>query len=152
MCPVRRVEGQQAGASALGILVPPSRRTVLILRPRTLAWDLVLTQPGGGFREMNREEAEHVAFQVATALENSQGATIEPVYSLDEGGSWLRVRIGPYALMLCARVPGQPYRPLLFSDAPALRTVVEALTPLLCPPPDAVQELYVNTHYFTRPD
>jgi hypothetical protein len=151
MCPIRRVDGERAGASALGILVPPSRRTVLIVRPRTLAWDLVLTQPGGGFREMNREEAEHVAFQVAAGLENSQNVTVEPVYSLDEGGSWLRVRIGPYSLTLCARVPGQPYKSLLFSDTRAMRAAVEAVTPLLCPPQGVEQELYVNTHHFTRP-
>src|ERR1700683_1556260 len=76
MCPFRRVEGEQAGPSALGVLVPPSRRTVLILRPRTLGWDLVLAQPSGGFREMNREEAEHAAHQVAAALEASMAGPI----------------------------------------------------------------------------
>ncbi len=146
----RRVEAEQAGPSALGLLIPPSRRTVLILRPRLLAWDLVLAQPGGGFREMNREEAEHVAGQVAAALE-ADGGRVEPVYSLDQGGSWLRVRIGPYALTVCARVPGQPYQPLLFSGVDAVRVAVEALTKLLHPPADVEQEVYLNTRNFTRP-
>jgi hypothetical protein len=151
MCPFRRVGGEQAGPAALGILVPPSRRTVLIVRPRTLAWDLVLSQPGGGFREMNREEGEHVAHQLAAALEAAAGAAVEPVYSLDAGGSWLRVRIGHYALTVCARVPGQPYKPHLFADPQAVRLAVEALSALLRPPPGVEQELYLNTHHFTRP-
>ena len=151
MCPFRRVEGEQAGAAALGVLVPPSRRTVLIVRPRTLAWDLVLAQASGGFREMNREEGEHIAYQVAAALEGEDGGRIEPVYSLDQGVSWLRVRIGAYALTVCARVPGQPYTPHLFPDAESLRAAVEALTTLLRPPPNVEQELYVNTRNFTRP-
>jgi hypothetical protein len=146
----RRVEAEQAGPAALGLLIPPSRRTVLILRPRLLAWDLVLAQPGGGFREMNREEAEHVAGQVAAALE-ADGGRVEPVYSLDQGSSWLRVRIGAYALIVCARVPGQPYQPLLFGGAEAVRVAVEALTTLLHPPADVEQEVYLNTRNFTRP-
>jgi hypothetical protein len=151
MCPFRRVDGAQAGPSALGVLVPPSRRTVLILRPRTLAWDLVLAQTGGGFREMTREVAEHVAHQVAAALEAEEGAHVEPVYSLDQGGSWLRVRIGSYALTVCTRQPGQPYQAHLFCDVELVRVAVEALTALLRPPPEVVQELYFNTCNFTRP-
>jgi hypothetical protein len=148
----RRVEGKQAGPTALGVLVPPSRRTVLILRPRTLAWDLVLAQPGGSFREMNCEEAEHIAHQIAASLETVGGGPIEAVYSLDQGGSWLRVRIGPYALTVCGRVPGQPYQPHLFPNAEAVRSATVALTALLRPAPDGEQELYVNTRNFTRPN
>jgi hypothetical protein len=151
MCAFRRVEGEQAGPTALGVLVPPSRRTVLILRPRTLVWDLVLTQPGGGFRDMNREEAEHVAHQIAAALETAGGGPIEAVYSLDQGGSWLRVRIGPYALTVCARVPGQPYKPHLFPSSEAVRAATAVLTELLRPALGCEQELYVNTCHFTRP-
>jgi hypothetical protein len=151
MCPFRRVEGELAGPSALGVLVPPSRRTVLILRPRNLAWDLVLAQANGGFREMNREEGEHIAEQVAAALEGSEAGRIEPVYSLDQGVSWLRVRIGTYALTVCGRTPGQPYQPQLFPDAAAVRAAVGALTMLLRPPPDVFQEMYLNTRNFTRP-
>lgn len=150
MCPFRRVEGAQAGPSALGVLVPPSRRTVLILRPRTLVWDLVLAQSGGGFREMTREVAEHLAHQVAAALE-AEGGHVEAVYSLDQGGSWLRVRIGSYALTVCTRQPGQPYQAHLFLDVERVRAAVEALTVLLRPPPEVVQELYLNTRNFTRP-
>src|SRR5439155_13065060 len=110
----------------------------LILRPRTLVWDLVLAQPGC-FREMSREEAEHVALQVAVALEDSAEIRVEPVYSLDAGGSWLRIRVGAFALTVCGRIAGQPYTPLLFPDPAALRAAVEALSSLLRPPPGMVQ-------------
>ncbi len=33
----RRVEGEEAGPDALGILVPPGKRTFVILRPRLRA-------------------------------------------------------------------------------------------------------------------
>jgi hypothetical protein len=151
MGPFRRVEGEHAGPAALGVLVPPSRRTVLILRPRTCSWDLVLAQSSGGFREMNREEAEHVADQIAAAIEASAELHVEPVYSLDAGGSWLRVRLGAFALTICARIPGQPYRPHIFPDAAALRAAVETVSAMLRPPPGVEQELYVNTRNFTRP-
>ena len=42
----RRVDARQAGADALGILVPQGTRTVVILRPRSLAWDLLPLKPG----------------------------------------------------------------------------------------------------------
>jgi hypothetical protein len=63
MSPLRRVFGERSGPTALGILVPPGRRTVLILRPRALAWDLLLTHPGPAapFRELGRDEAEAAA-------------------------------------------------------------------------------------------
>ena len=75
MSPLRRVFGERAGPTALGILVPPGRRTVLILRPRALAWDLLLTQPlpegatFAPFYELTREEAEVAAEQLCRALE-----------------------------------------------------------------------------------
>src|SRR5438309_393958 len=59
----RRVEADQAGPAALGILVPPSKRTFVILRPRSLAWDLVLLRPGEelAFRDLAHDEASAAA-------------------------------------------------------------------------------------------
>ena len=44
----RRVDDDRAGPAAMGILVPPGRRTFLILRPRALAWDLILLRRAEG--------------------------------------------------------------------------------------------------------
>src|SRR5207302_3778230 len=62
MCPLRRVEDAHAGPHAVGILVPPGRRTVVIVRPRALIWDLLLTGErnsltGSPFQELTQEEA-----------------------------------------------------------------------------------------------
>ena len=67
MSPLRRVEAGRAGPGALGILVPPGRPTVLILRPRALPWDLLLVRAGEGgeagtpFLHLERQEAEAAA-------------------------------------------------------------------------------------------
>src|SRR2546423_14410331 len=48
MSSFRRVDGAEAGPDALGILVPPGRRTLVILRPRALDYDLLPLQAAGG--------------------------------------------------------------------------------------------------------
>jgi hypothetical protein len=70
MCPLRRVEDHRAGPSALGILVPPGRRTFLVLRPRALSWDLLLLRPGSmnAFRELAPAEASCLAHELLEAL------------------------------------------------------------------------------------
>ena len=65
----RRVEGSQAGPSALGILVPPGARTLVILRPRALEWDLLpLQDRDEGFCEFDRETAAGIARGIQQAL------------------------------------------------------------------------------------
>ncbi len=147
----RRVEDAQAGPTALGILIPPSRRTFLILRPRSLSFDLLcLHQPDETrFRELSHDEASAAAHQLYRAL-NAWAAGgvggIEVVAGPD-GGNWLRVRVGPLFLIACARVPGKPYQPLLFADADAGPATVADLTAILCPATGVEQELYFNTRH-----
>ena len=82
MCPLRRVEDHRAGPSALGILVPPGRRTFLILRPRALSWDLLLLRPNGAqaFREMPQNEATTLVL----ALYHALGGGTDPVHDCVE--------------------------------------------------------------------
>ncbi len=155
MCPLRRVEDARAGPAALGILVPPGRRTFLILRPRSLAWDLVqLRAPEGrAFREMSQPEAKAAAHALAEALEAWAGGGdggIEEFANPEGGGFWLRVRAGAFALLACGRRPGQPYRPEAFPDADAARAAAASLAAVLCPPPGVEQEYYFNTRHFGR--
>jgi hypothetical protein len=153
MAAFRRVEDAQAGSTALGILIPPSRRTFLILRPRSLAFDLVfLRHPDAtDFRELSHDEAAAAAHQLYRALEQwasgGEGG-IEIVANENNGGGWLRVQVGPFFLVACTRAPGQPYRPAVFADADAGRQAVTKLTAILCPKPAAEQELYFNTRHF----
>ncbi|MGH9676480.1 MAG: hypothetical protein ACRD36_05205, partial [Candidatus Acidiferrum sp.] len=59
MVQFQRVDAGEAGPSALGILIPPGRRTILIVRPRHLEFDLVLMRPEGqlGFCELTHDQA-----------------------------------------------------------------------------------------------
>lgn len=56
-----RVEADRAGPDALGILVPPSRQTFLILRARNLPTDLVLTRDDDTFQVLTHDEASAAA-------------------------------------------------------------------------------------------
>jgi hypothetical protein len=155
MCPLRRVEGRLAGPSALGILAPPGRQTFLILRPRTLAWDLLLLRPGSvnAFREVPHAEAERLAHEMFQALRHwSEGASghVEEVACPDGDGFWVRVRVGPFALLACGRQPGRPYQPLTFPDADAALSAAAQIRDILRPPDKIDQEVYLNTLHFTH--
>jgi hypothetical protein len=155
MCPLRRVEDHQAGPSALGILVPPGRRTFLIVRPRSLAWDLLLVRlPSmSTFQDLEREEAGRTADELFQALRHwSEGASghVEEVACPDGSGFWLRVRVGQFALLVCARQPGQPYHPLTFEDAETALTAGQQLRRVLRPPAHIEQEIYLNILHFGK--
>jgi hypothetical protein len=153
MPPFRRVEDRAAGPAALGVLAPPGRRTFLILRPRSLPWDLLLLgEPDGdAFRELAREEAAAAARDLILALaawaDGGAGA-VEVVPTPGGTGRRLRVRAGRFVLALCGREPGRPYRAHDFPDADAAHGARAALTAILNPPPGVEQELYFNTRHF----
>jgi hypothetical protein len=148
---LRRVTDKRAGPKALGVLVPPGRRTFLILRPRSLACDLIAVRADGAFREMSREEADEAAADLGRALDacaaGGPGA-VETVGAPDCRGYWLRVRVGAFALLACPRDPGRPYRPAVFDGAEAARAAADQVAAILCPPAGVAQELYFNTRHF----
>ncbi len=155
MCPLRRVEGSLAGPSALGILVPPGRRTFLILRPRALAWDLLLLRPDSvnAFREVPHAEADRLAHEILQALRHwSEGASghVEEIACPDGGGFWLRVCVGPFALLACGRQPGQPYCPVTFPDVETTLAAATQVRKVLRPPDKIDQEVYLNTYHFAH--
>lgn len=155
MCPLRRVEGSLAGPSALGILVPPGRRTFLIVRPRALAWDLLLLRTGSvsAFREVPHAEADRLSHQMLQALRHwSEGASghVEEVACPDDGGFWVRVRVGPFALLACERQPGRPYQPLTFPDVDTALSAAAQVRNILRPPDKVDQEVYLNTLHFAH--
>ncbi len=146
MAAFRRVEADRAGPGALGILVPPSRRTFVILRPRALPWDLVLVRDAGGadFRDLAHDEASATAQAIYRGLR--EGAVGVEVVLFPEG-CWLRATVGPFELLACPRLPGLPYQPLVCEEADA-RAHAGALEPILRPVGE--QELYFNTRFFDR--
>jgi hypothetical protein len=156
MPPFRRVEGDRAGPDALGILVPPGRRTVVVVRPRALAWDLVPVRSGGqsaSFLEVGRDEAARVAQELQRGLEDRAGGgsgRVEAVAISAGEGYQVRAEVGAFALIACLRVPGRPYKPLEFARAQEAQAAATRLAEVLCPAADADQELYVNNRNFSR--
>src|SRR5262245_41541951 len=135
MSSFRRVFGERAGPTALSILVPPGRRTVLILRPRALAWDLILIQPGSGaFMELAHDEAEAAAETLCRALEawGDGGPGQVAALPLSGGeGHCVRAQVGEFPLLACPRRPGQPYQPMVFASLDEARDAATAIASVL---------------------
>jgi hypothetical protein len=136
----RRVEADRAGPCALGILVPPGKRTFVILRPRALPWDAVLCRSADDltFAQLSHDEASAAAQGLFRALRDQE----EIVFGT---AGTLHILVGPFALALCPRDPGQPYTPLSPADAP---DAAERLTAVLSP--QGEQEVYFNVRFFER--
>jgi hypothetical protein len=157
--PLARVDARQAGADALGILVPPGSRTIVILRPRTLGWDLLPVRWNGDpavaptFCTFGRDEAALIARRLGAFLEASDAAGEHAVETLGRDRAlqiWLR--FGEHAWLVCSRAPGEAYRPVLFADADAARAAAERLAATLHPGPARVQKYYFNTQNFAHGD
>jgi hypothetical protein len=155
----RRVDAQRAGTAALGILVPHGARTVVILRPRGLEWDLLPAHWTGAacaapvFCQFEREEAALIARRVAQALEETARAARDPVETFgnplgQEFQVW--VRAGEYVWIVCRRVPGQAYAPVVFASSEEAENAGRCLAPFFHPGPEAAQEYYFNTQNFTH--
>jgi hypothetical protein len=155
MSPFRRVEGGQAGPNALGILLPPGRRTVVVVRPRGLDWDLLPLNPnengGPRFWEAARIEAQDVAQRLYRALEASasddDGVRVDAIAA--SNGYEVRVAVGSFVLLVCGRIPGRPYEPHLFANVSEALTAVDQIRACLNPAA-AVQEVYLNTRNFAE--
>jgi hypothetical protein len=133
----RRVEADRAGPTALGILIPPAQRTFVILRPRALAFDLLLCRGAGDstFHALSHDEASAAAQSTYRGLREGLGRV--------EAAGHLLAHVGPLCFVACARAPGQPYAPLAPDPADA-----DALGAYLCPAGE--QEVYFNTRFFER--
>jgi hypothetical protein len=159
MMSLRRVEARQAGPAALGILLPPGPRTVLILRPRPVPWDLLLVRSGAGgevgtpFLHLEPEEGQAMAEGVLRALQRWAAGgpgTVDAAVSPDGGGYWVQAVVGAFPLIACARRPGQPYRPAEFATPEEAQMAAAAIAASLRPAPDTGLEVYLNTRHFGR--
>src|SRR5581483_4973917 len=129
-----------AGAQALGILVPPGRQTLVVLRPRSLPWDLLPARwDGDGSRPpalcaFGRDEAAGVARRLQQALERGAAGGVNPVRTVGDAGGehfqvWLHTE--EYVWLLCRRAPGQAYRPAVFASHAEALGEAERLTPIV---------------------
>jgi hypothetical protein len=157
MSAFRRVNDDQAGPAALGLLTPPGQRTLVILRPRALAWDLLVVHsdrrsgPTTTFREFGRAEAEAASEGLFLALEKWSGGGAGSVEAVPAGDSYhVRVQVGIFPLLVCLREPGKPYRPLVLTQREEAEQAARALLRVLCPSAGAGQEVYFNRRHFGR--
>ncbi len=157
MAAFRRVEPQQAGPQALGILVPPGTRTLVIVRPRPVEFDLLPARWAGTsscppeFCLFERDEAAQVARSFQAALDDAVRRGVNPVETLgDQAGNAFQVwiRAAGWFWIACRRAMGQAYRPLLYQTMEAAREAGEALARIVFPASDAEQEYYFNTQRF----
>lgn len=155
----RRVEGEQAGPNALGVLVPPGRRSTIILRPRGLNWDLLPVhwneqgEPGTAIQELLPDQAAQVAQKLVRNLE--EGKTVDAQQVVAEAvtagdGFLVRAEVSALPLIVCQRNPGQPYKPTVFLTLDEAQQVVCQIAAVLFPAAGANQELYVNNRNFAR--
>ena len=137
-----RVDAEKAGPTALGILIPPARRTFVILRPRALAFDLLLCRDAGDptFIALTHDEASAAAQSLYRGLRDGLARV--------EATAYLHAHVGPMSFVACLRVEAQPYTPMALDRAEA-ETLAARLRDLLCPAGE--QEVYFNTRFFERP-
>ncbi len=157
--PFRQVEASGAGPEALGLLLPPGRRTLVLLRPRSLDWDLVPVRPDETagpqtlFWEVDRNEGAKLVSELYFRLEDwALGGLgrVEPMPAPGGKGYQVRAGVGRFVLIACDRIPGQPYKPALFDTVSAALSAAERITAILRPGPGATQEIYFNTENFRK--
>lgn len=153
----RRVEPPHAAANALGILVPPGARTVVILRPRSLGWDLLPAAWDGdpamapAFCVFGRDEAAQLARRLQKALEDAAARGVNPVETFGdarEQAFQVWVRAAEHFWIPCRKSAARNYEPLLFANRDEARQAGEALARIVWPAADADQEYYFNTQQF----
>ena len=137
-----RVEAEQAGPTALGILIPPARRTFVILRPRSMAFDLLLCRAADDptFHALTHDEASAAAQSLYRGLRDGLAWV--------EAREYLRAHVCSLSFVACARIAGEPYTPLVLDPAEA-ESLAERLAGLLRP--EGEQQVYFNTRFFERP-
>jgi hypothetical protein len=149
-----RTDPNRAGPTALGILIPQGARTLVILRPRALEWDLLPARWDGDracapeFCTFERDEAVGVARKVITSLEAAVLEHSCPVQTFgDPAAQQLQIwmRAGEHVWIACSRSPGQAYQPIHFSTIDDARQAAEKLVAFVWPAADARQEYYFNT-------
>ena len=153
-----RVEAPQAGPNALGILVPQGATTLVIVRPRSLEWDLLPARWDGDanhapeFRTLPREGAAGAARRLLHALEACVADGTNPLQTCgDTAGTsfqiWLRT--DEFVWIACRRTPGQAYQPAIFASLDEARHAAEAIAAIVWPAADVKQEYYFNTQNFS---
>ncbi len=151
-----RVEAQHAGPNAIGILVPQGTKTLVIVRPRALEWDLLPARWDGDrerppqFCLFTRDEAVSVARRLVKALEGAVAQAVNPLESFGDAQReclqiWLRTE--EFVWIVCRRAQGQAYQPMIFALQDEATRAAEKLAAYVWPAADVKQEYYFNTQH-----
>jgi len=153
-----RIDPKQAGPNALGILVPHGARTLVILRPRALAWDLLPARWNGDvghapdFCVFGRDEAAAAARRLLTSLDNAVVHGINPVQTCgDHRGERFQVwlKTDEFVWIACRRTPGSAYQPMIFATREEAVHEAEKIAAVAWPAVETRQEVYFNTQNFS---
>jgi hypothetical protein len=153
-----RVDAKHAGPAALGILVPQGAKTLVIVRPRALPWDLLAARWDGDrgrapqFCVFTRDEAASAARRLVQALESAIAAGVNPLESFgDERGESVQVwlRTDEFVWIVCRRTQGQAYQPVMFATHEEAAIAAERLAGHVWPVAETRQEYYFNTQNFS---
>jgi len=153
-----RVEPQHAGPNALGVLIPHGAKTLVIVRPRALPWDLLPARWDGDraqppqFCVFTRDEAAIIARRFIKALEAAVAQNVNPLESFGDAqqqtcGIWLRA--DEFVWIVCRRAQGETYQPMTFASTDEATSAGEKLAAVVLPAADVTQEYYFNTQKFT---
>lgn len=141
-----RVEADLAGPSALGLLVPPGRRTFVVIRPRSLSLDLLLCRSPDDPSPLQLSSAEAQATVQAVYRLLRDGGRVATM--LANEGTSPRITVGPHAFAVCPRAEGKPYAPMAAAPEEAQAAITSLLAVLS---PEGEQEAYFNTRFFGDP-
>ena len=147
----QRVEPQHGGAAALAVLIPHGAKTLVILRPRAWAFDLLPARWEHGrvpeFCDFTRDEAAHVARRLIAALEAAAGGDnpVQTFGAADRECFQIWLRAADFVWIACRRAPGQAYQPLILSTRHEAIALAEQLTAFVWPQGDTHQQYYFNT-------
>lgn len=149
-----RVDADRAGPTALGVLIPPGKQTLIVVRPKPLPWDLLAARWDGDatrapvFCQFTREEAPGVARNLVQFLRDAVTKGTDPLQSFGKPHCcqiWLRTP--EYVWIVCNRTPGEGYRPVSFASLEDAHAAGEKLAQYLWPRQS--QEVYFNTQLFS---
>ena len=149
-----RVDQKQASPNAIGILIPHGVKTLVIVRPRSLTWDLLParwdqdTNHAPQFSLFTRDEAASVARGLVKSLEAAvtQGSNPVQTFGAAQGERrqiWVRTEL--FVWIACRRAPGEAYQPMLFASSEDAIREGEKLAEVIWPAIDKRQEYYFNT-------
>ncbi|HZZ81720.1 MAG TPA: hypothetical protein VFE62_24680 [Gemmataceae bacterium] len=155
---LKRVEPRHAGPKALGILVPHGTRTLVIVRPRALEWDLLPARWDGDsthapeFCAFGRDEAAAAARRLVRILESAVERGVNPLQTCSDAARtsfqiWLRTE--EFIWIACRRTPGRSYQPALFDALEEATCAAEAIAAVVWPGAGVTQEYYFNTQNFS---